>query len=158
MKKHILSSYAKKEANNLHLINSKNTKETRTIEQTDNDTLFEKKKGTVKTFSVENSDSDETFLLKCTDKLKDGTETIESTDIYSYYFDNGTRLTKSIEDSDSDIILTKKKTAITETVETSDSDESVFMSNNKKTLLTETIEQSDPDNTLWFKANVAGGV
>ena len=73
MKKHILSSYAKKEANNLHLINSKNTKETRTIEQTDNDTLFEKKKGTVKTFSVENSDSDETFLLKCTDKLKDGT-------------------------------------------------------------------------------------
>lgn len=89
-----------------------------------------KKKGTIKTFSVENSDSDDAFILKCTDKLKDGTETIENSDIYSFYCDEGTRLTKSIEDSDSD--------------------ESIFIANNKKTLLKDSVEQSDPDNALWF--------
>lgn len=150
MKKHILSYYAKKEVNYQCSINSKNTKKTRTIEQTDNDIMLSKKKGTIKTFSVENSDSDEAFILKCTDKLKDGTETIENTDIYSFYCDKGTRLTKSIEDSDPDNIVTIKRTRLTETIENSDSDEINFIANNKKTLLTDTIEQSDPDNTLWF--------
>ena len=150
MKKHILSSYAKKEVNSLLSIDSKNTKETRTVEQSDHYAMFSKKKGTIETFSIEDSDSDERFFLKCTDKLKDGTETIESTDIYSYYCDKGTRLTKSIEDSDSDINLTAKKTKLTENIETSDSDESIGTAYNKKTILTETIEQSDPDNTLWF--------
>lgn len=112
--------------------------------------MLSKRKGTIKTFSVENSDSDETFKLKCTDKLKDGTETVETTDVYSFYCDKGTRLTKSIEDSDSDINYSAKKTKITETIETSDSDESIFTSNNKKTLLTDSVEQSDPDNALWF--------
>ena len=79
MKKHILSYYAKKDADYQCSISSKNTKETRTIEQTDNDIMLSKKKGTIKTFSVENSDSDDAFILKCTDKLKDGTETIEGT-------------------------------------------------------------------------------
>lgn len=150
MKKHILSYYAKKDADYQCSISSKNTKETRTIEQTDNDIMLSKKKGTIKTFSVENSDSDDAFILKCTDKLKDGTETIENSDIYSFYCDEGTRLTKSIEDSDSDINYSAKKTKLTETIETSDSDEPVFTSNNKKTLLTDSVEQSDPDNTLWF--------
>lgn len=150
MKKHILSYYAKKDADYQCSISSKNTKETRTIEQTDNDIMLSKKKGTIKTFSVENSDSDDAFILKCTDKLKDGTETIENSDIYSFYCDEGTRLTKSIEDSDSDINYSAKKTKLTETIETSDSDEPVFTSNNKKTLLTDSVEQSDPDNTLLF--------
>lgn len=150
MKKHILSYYAKKDADYQCSISSKNTKETRTIEQTDNDIMLSKKKGTIKTFSVENSDSDDALILKCTDKLKDGTETIENSDIYSFYCDEGTRLTKSIEDSDSDINYSAKKTKLTETIETSDSDEPVFTSNNKKTLLTDSVEQSDPDNTLWF--------
>ena len=150
MKKHILSYYAKKDADYQCSISSKNTKETRTIEQTDNDIMLSKRKGTIKTFSVENSDSDETFKLKCTDKLKDGTETVETTDVYSFYCDKGTRLTKSIEDSDSDINYSAKKTKITETIETSDSDESIFTSNNKKTLLTDSVEQSDPDYALWF--------
>lgn len=150
MKKHILSYYAKKDADYQCSISSKNTKETRNIEQTDNDIMLSKKKGTIKTFSVENSDSDEAFKLKCTDKLKDGTETVETTDVYSFYCDKGTRLTKSIEDSDSDINYSAKKTKITETIETSDSDESIFTSNNKKTLLTDSVEQSDPDNALWF--------
>lgn len=150
MKKHILSYYAKREVDYQCSINSKKTKETRTIEQTDNDIMLSKKKGTIKTFSVENSDSDDAFILKCTDKFKDGTETVENTDIYSFYCDKGTRLTKSIEDSDSDINYSAKKTKLTETIEASDSDESIFIANNKKTLLTDTIEQSDPDNTLWF--------
>ncbi len=150
MKKHILSYYAKREVDYQCSINSKKTKETRTIEQTDNDIMLSKKKGTIKTFSVENSDSDDAFILKCTDKLKDGTETIENSDIYSFYCDEGTRLTKSIEDSDSDINYSAKKTKLTETIEASDSDESIFIANNKKTLLTDSVEQSDPDNALWF--------
>ena len=121
MKKHILSYYAKREVDYQCSINSKKTKETRTIEQTDNDIMLSKKKGTIKTFSVENSDSDDAFILKCTDKLKDGTETIENSDIYSFYCDEGTRLTKSIEDSDSDINYSAKKTKLTETIEASDS-------------------------------------
>lgn len=150
MKKHILSYYAKREVDYQCSINSKKTKETRTIEQTDNDIMLSKKKGTIKTFSVENSDSDDAFILKCTDKLKDGTETIENSDIYSFYCDEGTRRTKSIEDSDSDINYSAKKTKLTETIEASDSDESIFIANNKKTLLTDSVEQSDPDNALWF--------
>lgn len=150
MKKHILSYYAKREVDYQCSINSKKTKETRTIEQTDNDIMLSKKKGTIETFSVENSDSDDAFILKCTDKLKDGTETIENSDIYSFYCDEGTRLTKSIEDSDSDINYSAKKTKLTETIEASDSDESIFIANNKKTLLTDSVEQSDPDNALWF--------
>lgn len=150
MKKHILSYYAKREVDYQCSINSKKTKETRTIEQTDNDIMLSKKKGTIKTFSVENSDSDDAFILKCTDKLKDGTETIENSDIYSFYCDEGTRLTKSIEDSDSDINYSAKKTKLTETIEASDSDESIFIANNKKTLLTDSVEQSDPDTALWF--------
>ena len=150
MKKHILSYYAKREVDYQCSINSKKTKETRTIEQTDNDIMLSKKKGTIKTFSVENSDSDDAFILKCTDKLKDGTETIENSDIYSFYCDEGTRLTKSIEDSDSDINYSAKKTKLTETIEASDSDESIFIANNKKTLLSDSVEQSDPDTALWF--------
>ena len=150
MKKHILSYYAKREVDYQCSINSKKTKETRTIEQTDNDIMLSKKKGTIKTFSVENSDSDDAFILKCTDKLKDGTETIENSDIYSFYCDEGTRLTKSIEDSDSDINYSAKKTKLTETLEASESDESIFSANNKKTLLTDSVEQSDPDTALWF--------
>ena len=150
MKKHILSYYAKREVDYQCSINSKKTKETRTIEQTDNDIMLSKKKGTIKTFSVENSDSDDAFILKCTDKLKDGTETIENSDIYSFYCDEGTRLTKSIEDSDSDINYSAKKTKLTETIEASDSDESIFIANNKKTLLTDSVEQSDPDTALWL--------
>lgn len=150
MKKHILSYYAKREVDYQCSINSKKTKETRTIEQTDNDIMLSKKKGTIKTFSVENSDSDDAFILKCTDKFIDGTETVENTDVYSFYCDKGTRLTKSIEDSDSDINYLAKKTKLTETIEASDSDESIFIANNKKTLLTDSVEQSDPDNALWF--------
>ena len=150
MKKHILSYYAKREVDYQCSINSKKTKETRTIEQTDNDIMLSKKKGTIKTFSVENSDSDEAFILKCTDNFKDGTETVENTDVYSFYCDKGTRLTKSIEDSDSDINYSAKKTKLTETLEASDSDESIFIANNKKTLLTDSVEQSDPDNAFWF--------
>ena len=150
MKKHILSYYAKREVDYQCSINSKKTKETRTIEQTDNDIMLSKKKGTIKTFSVENSDSDDAFILKCTDKFIDGTETVENTDVYSFYCDKGTRLTKYIEDSDSDINYSAKKTKLTETIEASDSDESIFIANNKKTLLTDSVEQSDPDNALWF--------
>lgn len=147
MKKHILSYYAKKEADYQCSISSKNTKETRTIEQTDNDIMLSKKKGTIKTFSVENSDSDEAFVLKYNDKLKDEIETIKTVDIY---FDKGTILTKSIEVSDSDNIITLKRTKLTENIENSDSDEINFIVNNKRTLLTSNIEQSDPDNTFWF--------
>ena len=145
MKKHILSYYAKKDAGYQCSISSKNKKETRTVEQTDNDIMLSKKKGTIKTFSVENSDSDEAFVLKYNDKLKDEIETIKTVDIY---FDKGTILTKSIEVSDSDNIIILKKTKLTENIENSDSDEINFIVNNKRTLLTSNIEQSDPDNTL----------
>ena len=128
MKKHILSSYAKKDFKKKSE-NPNGTTETRTIEQNDNDLFFSVKKGTIKTFSIESTDTDDQIMLNTTDKKKDSTETIENTDVYTYLKVEGTRLTKSIENSDDDFEITNKKTRLTETIENSD-DVSFFVVHN----------------------------
>lgn len=128
MKKHILSKYAEKKDVVLLFGNQNKTKETRTIENSDIDCFSSKK--TVKTFSVENTDSDEIMNFTSTDAKVDDTETVELSEFGEYrkamFLKERTGITKSIEDSDSDEICirnNKKITRLTETIETSDKDE-----------------------------------
>lgn len=148
MKKHILSKYAEKKAIELVLANQKKTSETRTIEESDNDYLASKR--TIKTFSIENTDTDETINFSLTKKDSDSTETVESSDYANYVkaisFGERTGFTKSIENSDEDTLYclpNNKKTLLTERIENSDPDEMIV--NDKKSRRTESIENSDPD-------------
>lgn len=81
---------------------------------------FSEKK-TLETFSIENTDNDNLFLLGSTNPNSDSTETIENTDILGACLKKGTILTKSIENSDHDDIFLMNKTKLTETIENSDS-------------------------------------
>lgn len=80
---------------------------------------FSEKK-TLETFSIENTDNDNLFLLKTTNPNSDSTETIENTDILETCLKKGTILTKSIENSDHDDIYLMNKTKLTENIENSD--------------------------------------
>lgn len=104
MKAHILSHYA-----------------------SNSSSCFFSEKKTLETFSIENTDNDNLFLLKTTNPNSDSTETIENTDILETCLRKGTVLTKSIENSDHDDIYLMNKTKLTESIENSDYNE--FLSN-----------------------------
>ena len=122
MKKHILSKYAEKKDLNTLFACKRNTTETKVLNA---DTLGGKR--TVKTFAVENSDSDEISNFAKTSEETDATETIESSD-----FANFQKLS-----------FNSEKTYTTMSIENLDKGRCFFDFDNKKTRLTATIETSD---------------
>lgn len=86
MRKHILSQYATKGK----------------IENIKSSFLYKK---TIKTFSVENSDENDFFMMKTTDVSRDSTETIENSIFENNFELKRTRLTETIENSDANEML-----------------------------------------------------
>ena len=98
MKKHILSHYAEIHQGINFVVYSKETKETRTIEETDNDLLLSEPDNTDITFSIEISDPNEELILNV--------NTIQKAIPYSNFemknLSDKTRITETIESSDLD--------------------------------------------------------
>lgn len=86
MRKHILSQYATKGK----------------IENIKSSSFFKK---TIKTFSVENSDENDFFMMKTTDVSRDSTETIENSIFENNIELKRTKLTETIENSDANEML-----------------------------------------------------
>lgn len=142
MKKHILSSVAKKAKLLLNKETFYDFKMQLSFMDKDRKVpvLNASKEGTkVETSTIENSDPDEFTLMGPKTSL---TETIENSDVDEFSLNfSGTKQTRAIEDSDIDSIIAVSS-RITKSLEDSDADGFVAPPTTKTTF---TVETSDPD-------------